>query len=339
MNSNKEFYSSSVNFAKADKNDLKLLTAFSRRMRQQNIKIFPVDGTEIFEKYRNRNNIGELNLFILKYGKSIIGCAGYFPFDGLLGSREISGIIASSVIIDPAYRKLFPAATVLFARSYKAIIFEQKLVTLFFPFDEEMSLAYKKRPFEHFTYLYQFTNPFIAQIKPTVKSSLIEIKKINHFDKKDMAAFFKRVSVQHYFLMHTNSDFLNWKYANNPYRNFTILTAVKKAKLVGYIVTEKIGTDIYVVDMVVDLDYPSVILHLMFKALSYFDTETVVNTVFCTAHQNYIDIIKRAGFFCSWKRECLFLPESFSFFKVGKNSFDASNKRLYHFNGFARHLY
>ncbi|MCK9573110.1 MAG: hypothetical protein M0R20_01735 [Candidatus Omnitrophica bacterium] len=339
MNSNKEFDSSGIDLARANKNDLKLLVAFSKRMRRQNIKILPVDGTEIFEKYRDYDNIDELNLFILKYGKSIIGCAGYLSFNGLLGGKKISGIVASSGIVDPAYRKLFPTATVLLGRSYKTIVFRRKLFTLFFPFDEEMSLAYKKRPFEHFAHIYQFTNPFIAKIKPTVKSSLIEIKKINCFDKKETNAFFKRVSAQHYFLMHTDSDFLNWKYANNPYRRFTILTAVTQAKFVGYIVAERIGTDIYIVDMVVDLDYPSATLRLMFKSFSYFDTETAVNTIFCTAHKSYIDILKKAGFFCSWKRECLFFPGGLDFFKISKDSFYSSNKGSYHFNGFARHLY
>lgn len=339
MNSDKEFSSSGVNLTRANKNDLKLLAAFSKRMRRQKIKILPVDATEIFEKYRGYGNVDELNLFILKYGKSIIGCAGYISFNGLLDRKNIRGIVATSGIVDPAYRKLFPTAIVLLGRSYKAIVFKRKLFTLFFPFDEKMSLAYKKRPFEHFAYLYQFTNPFIAKIKPTLKSSLIEIKKINYFDKKDIDIFFKRVSAQHYFLMHTDSDFLNWKYANNPYRRFTILTAVTETKFVGYIVAEKIGTDIYIVDMVVDLDYPSAILQLMFKSFSYFDTEGVVNTVFCAAHQNYIDILQKAGFFCSWKRECLFFPESLKFFKINKDNFESSNRSLYHFNGFARHLY
>jgi len=338
MNSNKEISPSEVSLKLADKNDLKQLCAFSKRMRRQNINIFPVDETEIFEKYRAYNT-NKLNLFILKHQKSIVGCAGYLSYNGILNGKSISGIIASSGIVDPVYRKLFPTATVLLGNSYKTLVLKQKLFALFFPLDEEMALAYKKRPFEHFADIYRFTNPFIARINPTVKPSLMEIKKINRFDKKDMDKFFKRVSSQHYFLMHTDSIFLNRKYANNPFRSFTILTATIKTKLVGYIVVEKIGTDIYIVDMVVDLNYPSAMLYLMLKSFSYFDTRTITNTVICATHQSYVDILKKAGFFCSWTRECLFYPGVLEFFKMNKKDFDSSNKQLYHFNGFARHLY
>ena len=335
-----EIYPSGISFVQANKKDLHSLAQFSKKMRRHNIKLLPFEKKELFEKYRTYGEkSAKLNLFILKYKKSIIGCAGYGQFKGSLNGRNIPGIIANAAIVDPAFRKLFPSATVLLGRSYKNLVFERKLFTLFVPLDDAMSLLYKKRPFRHFAYLYQFMNPFIAKINPTFQESQIEIKKIDRFSKKDMDAFFKRIYRQHYFLMHSNSDLLNWKYSENAYYKFVILAAVIKNKLIGYTVVTKIGTDIYIVDMTVDLNYPSAILRLMFKSFSYFDTKSVTNTIICATHQSYVDILKKAGFFCSWKRECLFFPESLNFFKINKDNFESSNRSLYHFNGFARHLY
>jgi hypothetical protein len=336
----REFFPSDISFAPAGKKDVNSLVAFSKRMRRHNIKLLPFDKKELIEKYRAYGGSDDkLNLFILKYKNLVIGCAGYVQFKGLLNRKNISGIIANAVIVDPAYRNLFPIATVLLGRSYKDLIFKHKLFTLLVPLDDAMSLLYKKRPFKHFAYLYQFMNPFIAKIKPVEKTSQIEIKEIDYFDKNDTDAFFKRISSQHYFLMHMDSDFLNWRYSNNAYYKFTILTAAIKNKFIGYIVTVKIGTDIYIVDITVDLNYPSAILHLMFKSFSYFDSKTITNAICCATHQSYINILKKAGFFCSWKRECLFFTEGLNFFKINKGNFDSSNRKLYHFNGFARHLY
>jgi hypothetical protein len=335
----KGFSVSDVKLALANKNDLKLLAAFSKRMRRNDIKILPVDETEIFEKYRARDNTSKLNIFIVKYKNCIIGCTAYSPFSGLLNKKNISGILANTTIIDPARSNLFPTVSVLLGRSYKELVFEKKLFTLFFPLNDTISSAFEKRPFKHFAHLYQFTNPFIGKIKPTIKSSTMQIKKIDYFDKKVINKFFKKISSQYYFLMHADADFLNWKYVSNPYRKFTILAAVIQSEFIGYIVVEKIGTDIYIVDMVVNLDYPSAILFLMFKSFGYFDTNNITNTIFCVAHQRYVSILKKAGFFCSWQRECFFYPGALAFYGISESNFYASKKETYHFNGFARHLY
>lgn len=342
MNSSggKEISPSKISLIQAGKKDLALLAQFSKKMRRNNIKLLPFKERELFEKYRAYGEEPDkLNLFLLKYGKSIVGCAGYGQFSGLLNGKNITGVIANAAIVDPAFRKLFPSATVLLGRSYKDIVFGKKMFTLFVPLDEEMSLLYKKRPFKHFTYLYQFINPFIAKVKPTYKNFRIEINEISHFEKKETKAFFKKISPQYCFLMHSESDLLNWKYSGNAYYKFKILTATICGKLVGYIVVTKIGTDIYIVDITVDLECPSAILLPMLRSFDYYDTKCITRTIVGATHRDYIGVLQKAGFLCSWKRECLFFPGSLDFFKINNEELNSSDRSLYHFNGFLRHLY
>lgn len=334
-----EISPASISLSRAEKKDLKAVARFSKEMRHENIKLLPFDKKELFEKYKAHGKGKGLNLFLLKDRGSLIGCAGYNQFKGAIASKNVDGIVANALIVDPKYRRLSPAAAVILGRSYKDLIFENKLFSLFVPLDDEMSFLYKKRPFENFTYLYQFMNHFIAKIKPAQIKSQIKIKRIKRFAKKEMDLFFHKISKQHSFLMHSDTNLLNWKYSKNPYYNFVILNAVLNGEVIGYIVITKIGTDIYIVDLTVNLNYPSAILLLMFKSFGCFDTGNITNTIICATHKSYMEILKKAGFFCSWKRECLFFPESLSFFNISKSDFNSLDKDFYHLNGYVRHLY
>jgi hypothetical protein len=319
--------------------ELKSVQDFAIKMWDKNIRFLPKNRTDILNKYRRFGQGTQyLNLFLLKYKNEIIGYSGYVPFQGLFGSKRLNGFVGTDVAIDPEYRKRFPHLAVVLARSYEKFVRKDKLFPLIFPNDLEALEAFKKVQWGTFAALHQLSDPLAAQFLPEIASSSIEIKRIEHFDK-DIDAFFKRVSNQHLFLMNTGMDSLNWRYFQNPFSEYVVLIAVKKKEIVGYIVTGLKGKDICIVDLVVDLEYPRVMLLLIYSALKYYDKTKIASTTCCLSHKKYIEIINKSGFFRYGKIECLFFKVGLLYSQITYNDVYSSDKSLYHLNGFASHLY
>jgi len=206
------------------------------------------------------------------------------------------------------------------------------------PADKTVSEYFKKVRWGEFCHAYKFFHPLAAQFSPVCKKSGIEIKKIDIFDE-DVDLFFTRIAPQHDFLLHADRKFLNWKYFENPYSHYIVLAAYRGLHLVGYVVVEKNENDICIVDITVDLEYPRVILLLLFGSLDYFEKSMVTRIVCCLSHSRYMEILKKVGFLSCWDTEFLFFKVGFLFSNISQDDFYSTNKKHYHLNGFAQYLY
>ena len=320
--------------------DVDNVLGFFKKMHSENIYFLPKEKNDIINKYRKyKDNSKNLSLFLLKdKSENIIGCSGYVPFKGSLCGQDVDGFIGSDAIIAKSARKQFPMLAMMLARGYEDLIRKEKLFPLVCPANKEVSKSFGSVQWLKFGYIYKFVSDFAAKMIPDVDSPSIEFKKIEHFDK-EFKHFFMTVKEDHQFLLNTDIDFLNWKYFSNPDVKNVVLAAIKNKKILGYVVAEKRYDDIHIVDISVDLKYPSVILLLLFKSLSYFKISALAPIACCLSHKAYMDIFKRAGFLQVWQVESLFFKVGLLFSKIKYDDFYSLDKRLCHFNGFAQHLY
>jgi hypothetical protein len=319
--------------------DLEQFMGFVRRVRAAGISTFPLDKTRFFSKYAEPGKDNKnLNLFVLKDpAGEIAGCSGYMPFKGLFNKKTIQGIVCTDVVVDPVYREKFPGLFILLIRNYEQFLFQARCFPLFFPLDDAVR-SFKERFCEEFARIDEFRKLLFSRPSPKLRSHSIELRKTAHFGK-DIDSFFQRVSGQHDFLMHADRSLLNLKYFHNPYGKYIVVSAFRKKKILGYIVAETRNANIHIVDIVADLDYPQVIVLLIYKSLTYFSPQEAKNIICYVAHRKYKEILKRAGFLYQRTQVCLFFRLGLLFTAVDRQDLDSSDKDLYHFNGISRYLY
>ncbi len=320
--------------------DLIRVIDFFKKMQNSTLYFLPEEKNDIVKKYRKYKDGSEgLSLFLLKdKNKNIIGCSGYVPFKGILCGQAIDGFIGSDAIIDANERKQFPLLAMLLAHCYENLVRKEKLFPLVCPANKEVSKSFESVQWQDFCRIWRLTSDFAVKMIPKLVFSGIEFKQIKHFDK-DFKSFFEKIKEEHHFLLNTDISFLNWKYFSDSSAKNVVLAAFKKKKISGYIIAEKRYGDIHIIDITVDLKYPSTILYLLFKSLDYFEIKELTPIVCCLSHKSYIDILMRAGFIQNWRIDCLFFKVGLLFSKIKSGNFYSSNKDLYHFNGFAQHLY
>lgn len=320
--------------------DVRSVEQFFTRMRRDRVSFLPVDKTDIFNKYRRyKDESGSLNLFLLKEKDGrIAGCSGYVPFNGMLGGKAVKGFVGSDAVIDPASRAKSPLLAMMLARRYENLVRQEKTFPLICPASKEVSARFRGVQWGQFSYIYKLASDLAAHLCPDIGKSSIELRRIAQFDPA-VDEFFRKVSSQHHFLLNCDADFLNWKYFRNPQRNYVVLAATRKNKFMGYIVAEKRFSDIIILDLTVDLENPKVMLLLMFEVFKYLDIGKIDPVVVYLSHKKYIEVMKRAGFFITWEIECLFFKIGLLFNSISQKDFYAAERGLFHFNGYAPHLY
>lgn len=317
------------------------LIDFAKRMRKENaVDFLPQEENLFINKYRSdKKGTPHLNLFVLRDKDAIIGCSGYIPFKGMMNAAKLDGFIAEDAFIDPTYRRELPGLVPFFARSYETLIRKDKLFPLICPVNDVRSQDFKRVRWGQFCHIYKLSSFSAAKLSSDFKSSSVTLRKIEHFDS-DMAAFFKRIAPQHYFILNADVEFLNWKYFKNPCSTYVILVATKGKNIVGYIIVEQRQSDVYIVDITVDLEYPHVIVLLIYNALKYCKEREVALTVGYLSHARYIEVLKKVGFSVMAEIECLFFKVTLLWSKqIKQDEFYSSDKDLYHFNGFVPQIY
>lgn len=323
------------------KNDVASVVALAHRMKTEHrVGFLPQTAEGFLSKYRCYDRNSEnLNLFILSHADgSIIGCSGYILFKGLFAGKTLQGFIGADAVIDPDYRRQFPNLAPVLAHCYEPLVRKQRLLPLTCPADEAVSADFQKVQWRRFTPIQALFNPLAAQLEPHIESSSVEIKTVDSFPDS-LAAFFKRVSDQHVFLLNTDVAYLNWRYFQNPYNRYRVLLACKQAKILGYIVTQQVQSDISVVDCVIDLDHPRVLLQLIFTALRHYDSNLLSKTLCYASHSRYIDILRKTGFLHYRTLDFLFFKVGLLYSNLDQNVFHSSDRSLYHFNGFDQNFY
>ncbi|MEI8348847.1 MAG: hypothetical protein WCI77_01720 [Candidatus Omnitrophota bacterium] len=322
------------------KSEISDVAAFLKLMETSGASFLPQNEQYLLNKYRSyEKNDRHLSLFLLKNSQGIIkGVSGYVPFKGLFRGKPLNGFVGTDAIISPEERKKIPTLAMVLAHSYEQLVRRDRLLPLVCPADKTVSEYFKKVRWGEFSHAYKFFHPLAAQFSPVLKKGGIEIRKIDIFEK-DIDVFFKRIAPQHDFLLHADRNFLNWKYFKNPYGRYVVLAAYQDKDVVGYFVAEKIENDICVVDITVNLEYPRVILLLLFGSLDYFEKNMVTRIVCCLSHGRYMEILRKVGFLNCWDTEFLFFKVGLLFSSISQDDFYSTNKKCYHLNGFAQHLY
>jgi len=323
------------------KRDVASLVELAQRMqRNHRIGFLPQSAEEFFSKYRSyHGGSDDLNIFILSHADgSIIGCSGYILFKGLFAGKPLDGFIGADAVIDADYRKQFPNLAPVLAHCYEPLVRKRRLFALACPANEAVSSAFQKVQWRRFTPIQALFNPLAAQLAPDIASPSFEIKVMDHFPDS-LASFFKKVSGQHAFILNADVAYLNWRYFQNPYSSYHVLMAFKQTEIVGYLVTQQLHSDISIVDCVIDLHYPRVLLQLIFKALAYHESNQLTKTLCYASHARYIDILKKTGFVHYRTLDFLFFKVGLLYSSIDHQAFYASDKTLYHFNGFDQNFY
>ncbi|MFA5008430.1 MAG: hypothetical protein WC546_04340 [Candidatus Omnitrophota bacterium] len=136
------------------------LLDFFKKIHDENIYFPPQDKIGILSKYRKyEDNSGKFNLFLLKYkGKDVVGCSGYVPFMGMLGSEKLTGFIGSDTIVESDFKKRFPNLAMMLAHSYENLIRKDRAFALVCPVNKAVSDSFKKVQWAEFAYIYKFTS-------------------------------------------------------------------------------------------------------------------------------------------------------------------------------------
>lgn len=311
---------------------------FAERMQEKRSMVPSAEKEIILRKYRPyEKNSRLLNIFVIKDNGRMVGCSGYIPFKGFFKKKKIQGIIGSDFVIDPAHSKTHGALAAPLFRNYKSLIIDDKLFCLNFPINQKVSRSFKSAQWKEFSYVDVFYHPLLFGIKPRLSVPGVEVKPLKNFDK-DMTAFFKNVSGQHEFILNADSDFLNWRYFNDPYVSYSAFMAVKNKKIVGYVIAEKRKQIIEIVDLMVNLENPAVILLLIYNLFDSLEQEKCLKAACYATHRQYVDVLKKGGFFYNRSYECLFFKLSALFSSMSPAAIFNSQSNLYHFNGFTNYL-
>ncbi|MBI4620272.1 MAG: GNAT family N-acetyltransferase [Desulfobacterales bacterium] len=118
---------------------------------------------------------------------------------------------------------------------------------------------------------------FNASKKLTLKIDVVEVRRIDSFDKEP-AEFFNETTMNYQILVTRNKSYLNWKYDRQPDMNYVKLKAVDGKKPCGYSVIRCIKCDVgkpegLIVDIIAPPDDRTSIKSLVLASLEYFKKE------------------------------------------------------------------
>ncbi|MBL7198089.1 MAG: hypothetical protein ISS47_08310 [Candidatus Omnitrophica bacterium] len=289
---------SSLQIKLCSKQDIPCLVNFLKRPSQKDE--IPLKSKEDVN-WLYKDKVGSYaNLLIVKYSGKVIGMAGYRPFKLVNQKQEFQGAWGVDIIVHSSYRKIFPC---LFSQLYYSLypnFLKNKISFLLTaPQHKNIDQCFKKIGWRRFTYFYEFRAK--TDIKDNPLSGPLEIKIINSFDKK-INHFLKQVSFQYDFFIKKNADYLNWRYLFCPRHKYTIMLALKRKEILGYVVLEEKKDLGCIVEILGNLDAPKTICFLFINSLRFFK-DRGIKTAFCLlTNKRYIEIARRMGFY-PYKRE------------------------------------
>ena len=127
------------------------------------------------------------------------------------------------------------------------------------------------------------------------QSSKYKIKEIKEFDER-FDVLWNNVSRYFGAIVVRNSQYLNWKYVNNPNKNYKIFYIDKGDDLAGFIVFSVERELAHIVDILTEKDH-EIINHLIGYTVRYLRTQNVTSISFEALEGNfYAGYFKRFGF-------------------------------------------
>lgn len=135
------------------------------------------------------------------------------------------------------------------------------------------------------------------------KGKNISIEKITKFDQ-GIDKLWERIEKNYGIIVIRNKEYLNWRYAERPDRNYNIYLAKRDKKVLGYVVTRteihdglKFG---HIVDIYCDSDKGGAFYPLIHEVVKEFRVINDVDLITCYIspyHHLYDKALRRCGFF------------------------------------------
>lgn len=154
--------------------------------------------------------------------------------------------------------------------------------------------------------LFKFVSGFLSLFKTHLKDKDISVSKISGFDDR-FDELWKEASEDYTICMVRDKDFLNWRFFERPDREYTIFTAEKREKILGYIVlhhkvedNKRYGS---IIDLFTQKNDKKILQCLITKALDYFKSERV-DIASCAISPEcgfYRNVLIKNGFFIRTK--------------------------------------
>jgi GNAT superfamily N-acetyltransferase len=135
----------------------------------------------------------------------------------------------------------------------------------------------------------------------------IAVTRIDEFDQAT-DQFWNSVSPQFYAIVQRNSEYLNWKYVQQPHMDYQLFTASRCGKLCGYIILRKTrppeSNSGIIADLLVPFEDKETVHSLLAFAVRHFKEQKVNHVSAASSSDVYQDALLALGF----KREKVWAP-------------------------------
>lgn len=141
---------------------------------------------------------------------------------------------------------------------------------------------------------------------PKMQLKDISVNQVCSFDKR-ANGFWSEVADDYEIIQVRDADFLNWRYVENPDKQYTVFVAEKNGKFLGYTVLGEINENGrkggVIIDILTHLDHGEISHHLVSRAVKYFE-ERNLDYIACLMRKGniYYRALKRHGFIITPKR-------------------------------------
>ncbi len=127
----------------------------------------------------------------------------------------------------------------------------------------------------------------------------MEIKKINQFDER-INYFWEKVAPDYPIILIRDREYLNWRYVEEPHKQYTIFIAEKNGQILGYIILDirRLQEDeshCAILDFLTIRD-DAVVLKLLSFAINFLRNQKVDVVTCLTSHSYQAQALKKFGF-------------------------------------------
>jgi hypothetical protein len=276
-----------------------------------------------FDWLYKRNPHGQVRVWLAFEGNSqLVGTAAAFPRRAYMAQEQKEAWVFGDFCVSDRYRSLGPAIA-LQRQLLQAASANRVFVSYDFP-SPAMAAVYKRLKIEPASRMIRLAkmlrmdrkapkwlrdgmlggvltsagNAFLrvtscrGSIDPTIETSLVKGKCGSEFD-----ALADNETKKFGFCVQRSSDYLNWRYLENPYKAHEIMTATREGNLLAYVIFSQSGQDGELVDLF-GVDDDSVIGRLINEVVELFRCRDAitVSAELIAAHP-WRRVFKKFGFY------------------------------------------
>jgi len=281
-------------------------------------------------KWRYKKNpAGSPIIWLAEHDSKIIGHCAVIPIRMKVGNTYITGSFNRNAATHPEYQGKGVFSSII-NRCYQDAA--EKDIPLTYGFANiNLGPTYKRYEWRgHICFLVYVTkvldweprlsryihNKFLARAaacvlgkirRPRSTNGSLIIERISRFDER-INRFWEGISKHFKIIVKRDQKYLNWRYADYPENKYTIYTAVKDHRILGYCVLSEEQHENMRYGIIVDIlgfqDYYNAVGYLIQRAVECFKEHDVDEVVCMLSEKHpYTSIFRKAGFITPLRRK------------------------------------